>query len=117
MLPPGHAAGGYLLARLVLLFIPFLVDPAYLLYSALFSIVPDLDYLAIFAKSKSLNLKATDAGSHRHYLTHAPLVYVLVYTLWLLLFPQTAIFAHAFITGTWSHFFLDSFAPSQDGLK
>jgi hypothetical protein len=117
MLPPGHVAGGYLLARLVALAVPTLVNPLFFIYTAIFAFIPDLDMFVAFFKDKKLIHGDTDAGTHRKFISHAPLVYLAVYIGWIILFPASSLVAHAFILGTWSHFLLDSFAPSKFAIR
>lgn len=116
MLPPGHVAGGYLLAKLVAVFVPALTNPLFFIYTALFAFIPDLDYFVAFVKIKRMIIKVNEV-SHRQFISHAPLVYLGVYLVWLLVFPNSSLIAHAFILGTWSHFLLDSFSPTKQGIR
>jgi len=117
MLPPGHVAGGYLLARLVSLAVPALVSPLFFILTAVFAFVPDLDMFVVFAKAKKFVNQEQDTSLHRRFISHSPLVYLAIYIAWLVIFPNSALIAHAFILGTWSHFLLDSFAPAKDSIR
>jgi hypothetical protein len=117
MLPPGHIAGGYLIARITSLIVPVLNNPLFFLLTSVFAFIPDLDIFAVFTKAKKFVLIESDAGKHRRFISHAPLIYLAIYLLWLLLFPENSLIAHAFILGTWSHFILDSFAPTEHGIR
>jgi len=106
MLPPGHIAGGFLAAKLASVWIPELSGVKYLCLASLFGFIPDLDFFYAFAKSHKLTI---DEGiNHRRFVTHAPLVYLVVFILWFWLFPTNRLIAITFILGTWSHFILDS---------
>jgi hypothetical protein len=54
--------------------------------------------------------------NHREFITHAPLVYLLVFAIWYWLFPEARLFSWSFIIGTWSHFFIDTFGAPVDGI-
>lgn len=110
MLPPGHIAAGFLSAQAAAIFIPGLNDPKYLLLSALFGFAPDLDFFIIFAKVKKFI--SSDAVNHRKFITHAPLLYLLLFAVCYLLFPAQWLLALTFLLGTWSHFLLDSVSSS-----
>jgi len=116
MLPPGHVAGGYLVAKLVSLVVPILVNPLFFILTAVFAFSPDLDYFVAFGKSKSMIIKEKDT-SHRQFISHAPLIYLAVYLTSLLIFPNFRLISHAFILGIWSHFLLDSFSPTRHGIR
>ncbi|MBI2607649.1 MAG: metal-dependent hydrolase [Candidatus Doudnabacteria bacterium] len=108
MLPPGHVVGGYLVARLTALSSSSLANSTFFALTALFAFVPDLDRFVTFIRIKSFTSRADE--DHRLYITHAPLAYLLVFLGWIILFPESSLIAYAFILGTWSHFFLDTFS-------
>ncbi|HEV8601000.1 MAG TPA: metal-dependent hydrolase [Patescibacteria group bacterium] len=105
MLPPGHIAGGFLAAKIASHFIPELDHSKYLLLSSFFGFFPDLDFFFAFFKAKKF-ISREDIN-HRQFVTHAPLLYLVVFTA-LYSFPNLRLFAWTFILGTWSHFLLDS---------
>lgn len=113
MLPPGHIAAGFLSAKIASNFIPALGEPQYLGLTAFFGFFPDLDFFLAFFKLKKF-ISSNDVN-HRRFATHAPLLYLFLFTVYYLLFPDDRIFAWAFIIGTWSHFLIDSF--SAEGVQ
>lgn len=106
MLPVGHVAGGFLAAKVGAIFIPELNQPYYLGLAGFFGFFPDLDYFAVFWRSR----KFTDDGSvsHRNFFSHGPLLYLLAFAIWILLFPESKLIAICFLAGTMSHFILDT---------
>lgn len=74
MLPPGHAAAGYLVAMGIGVVFPSAgSDMASLLvFGALCGALPDVDMFAAFAKTRSLVIENAKQ-SHRAYITHTPL--------------------------------------------
>lgn len=107
MLPPGHIAGGYLAGKLASLAIPELNQPDYLAFSAFFGFFPDLDFFIAFAKSKKMTID--DSVNHHKFVTHAPFLYLVLFSIFYLLFPEHRLYAWAFIIGTWSHLLIDTF--------
>ena len=113
MLPPGHFAAGYLIAKAVVAIAQPNLTPhqlqALLLAGGFFGFAPDLDMFYMFWKERGL--KQTGAGgSHRAFLSHTPSV-------WLVAALSVALFGHtrfwyflALIMWlcSWSHFLLDS---------
>lgn len=112
MLPPGHLAGGFLAAKIAGIWVPELDQPEYLVISALFGIMPDLDFFYAFYKKKKFI--ADERINHHEFLSHMPLLYLAIFLGWLALFPDTWLVATTFILGTWSHFVLDTIA--SDGV-
>lgn len=110
MLPPGHIAAGYLAAKIAGHFIPALNSPKYLALTSFFSFFPDLDYFIAFARTRKWIIDKQI--SHRDFPTHAPLLYLLVFSIWYVVFGQTRLLAWTFLIGTWSHFILDTFSAS-----
>ncbi|MBI2355608.1 MAG: metal-dependent hydrolase [Candidatus Doudnabacteria bacterium] len=113
MLPPGHIAGGFLAGKIASQFIPGFNEPQYLGLAAFFGFFPDLDFFLAFLKLKKFI--SSENINHRKFVTHAPLVYLLIFVIWYLLFPEQQLLAVAFLLGTWSHFIIDSF--SADGVQ
>jgi membrane-bound metal-dependent hydrolase YbcI (DUF457 family) len=107
MLPPGHLAGGFLAGKLASLWIPQLNQSEYLVMATLFGILPDLDFFLVFYKKGKFI--ADDKIDHHDFPSHAPLLYIAVFVLWILLFPNSEFAAVAFILGTLSHFVIDTF--------
>lgn len=110
MLPPGHVAAGFLLARLVALSSANLANSTFFGFTAFFAFIPDLDFFVSFSRTRSLTI--TEAANHRLYFTHAPLLYLAIFIIWIILFPGSSLVAFAFILGTWSHFLLDTLSEA-----
>lgn len=109
MLPPGHIAGGYLTGKLGALFIPALNTPELLVLTAFFGFVPDLDFFFAFGKTKKFVITEEETNHHL-YITHAPIFYIAIFILWLIIFPESELYAYTFILGTLSHLLIDTFA-------
>lgn len=79
MLPPGHIAGGFLVAKaLLVLTHPALlaIEQQHLLWWGMFfGFAPDLDTFAVFIKLK--RFVASDDVSHRKFWSHAPVVWLM----------------------------------------
>lgn len=112
MLPPGHLAVGFLAGKIVSLAILEFNEPKVLLFTSLFGILPDLDFFYAFFKARRFITK--EEINHRHFVTHAPLLYLAVFLVWFWLFPLTWIISLAFLVGTWSHFIVDTLG--SDGI-
>lgn len=110
MLPPGHIAGGYLAGKIAGHFIPALNSPGYLALTSFFAFFPDLDIFIEFAKVGRFAF--SDKISHRNFPSHAPLLYLLVFGIWYVVFGQARLLAWTFLVGTWSHFILDTFSAT-----
>lgn len=106
MLPPGHLAGGFLAGKLASIWVPELNQPTYLILTTLFGAFPDLDFFLVFYKKGKFI--ADDKINHHDFPSHAPLLYVAIFVIWIVLFPHTKLIAIAFILGTLSHFVLDT---------
>jgi|SRR6185503_5398338 len=113
MLPPGHTAGGYLVAKAVTKFLPYQFTREQLrkLYwlGMFMGFVPDLDMFYAFYKSGSFTIDRLTTD-HRTYLTHTPLPWLV---LGLLIFTSAkSKYAKAvgiiIWLGAWSHLVLDS---------
>ncbi|MDO8499560.1 MAG: metal-dependent hydrolase [bacterium] len=114
MLPPGHIAAGYLVAKIFIhATLPNLPPDQIqdlLLTGCLFGFAPDLDMFYIFWKEKAFR-QTGEKFNHRQLILHVPLV-------WLIFGIAVAILGHSlywFYVGaiiwlaSWSHFLLDSF--------
>ena len=112
MLPPGHVAGGYLAGKLASSFCTSFQSPEVLAATAFFGFFPDLDFFLVFAKNKKWI--SSEKINHRTFVSHAPLLYLLVFIIWYFVFTETRDYAWAFIIGTWSHFIIDTF--SAEGI-
>ncbi|MBI4049793.1 MAG: metal-dependent hydrolase [Candidatus Doudnabacteria bacterium] len=112
MLPPGHIAGGFLAAKAAAQLVPSLNRPEFLALTSFFAFLPDIDFFLVFLKKGKFI--ADESINHRKFKTHAPLLYLLLFAIYYLLFPEQRLFAWAFIIGTWSHFFIDTF--SAEGI-
>lgn len=111
MLTLGHLAGGYIAAYIVL----SMINPSLsasetnilLLIGAFVGAMPDLDAFVFFYKTKKANYKEK---SHRYYVTHAPIVWILI-GLSVFLLSDDEIFKIVgliLLFGSLSHFILDS---------
>lgn len=115
MLPTGHIAAGYLVARGVLaLTHPALssVQQNYLIWwTVFFGFAPDLDMFAAFAQVQRFIV--TGKLNHRKFFSHAPILWLLLgvciaFPAWLmhnLFWEYAGLLAWL---GSWSHFALDS---------
>ncbi len=120
MLPPGHIAAGYLVARALLAATHpslSLSDQQYLIWwGVFFGFAPDLDTFIVFKKMK--RFISSDEIDHRAFYSHAP-------TLWLI-GGLVILFVGAFIHSvfleylgillwlcSWTHFALDTI---QNGI-
>lgn len=109
MLPPGHAAGGYLAAKAVSLYAPALNNPDFLAWTALFAVAPDLDLFYGFYRDRKF-VVTSEKTNHHLCITHAPIFYLTIFLLWIIFLPQYSLYAYAFIIGTLSHLIIDTFA-------
>jgi len=112
MLPAGHIAAGYLAGKLATVVVPSLATPKFLFLTIIFAFLPDLDRLLAFAKIG----KFTDSQdvNHRTFATHAPIFYLGIFCVWLVVFPTYQMQAWSFIIGTMSHFAIDTLGA--DGI-
>ena len=114
MLPPGHIAAGFLVAKAVIM----VAHPAIsaeqqnslLFWGAFFGFLPDIDMFYAFFKVKGFTFK-NDAVNHREFISHAPLVWFVASCVLFVFAPTLYIKYIAIIMwfGTWSHFILDSY--------
>ncbi len=76
MLPPGHAAAGYLdAAGIIQLFphaVPQSAGQSFLASGFVLGALPDVDMFFAFAKTRSLVIQ-NDRAPHRAYITHTPI--------------------------------------------
>lgn len=116
MLPPGHIAAGYLVAKVYeTIFHPHisLIQSKQLLWlGALFGFLPDLDMFLAFFNLKSFTIQPEKAD-HRAYLTHIPYLWLLLgVIIWIIgkIFGSvfTSSIGIVLFLSTWSHFILDS---------
>ncbi len=113
MLPPGHIAAGYLVAQEFISVTKPQLDPFHikaLLFAGMFlGFAPDLDFFYAFWKVKSFTIQ-NDEINHRHFLSHAPVVWLVAG--FLIYFLSTSVFFKSLgllvWLGSWSHFALDS---------
>lgn len=112
MLPPGHAAGGYLTAKALLKFLPykFTVRQVHQLigWGIFFGVIPDIDIIYSFLSDRTYQIEKVD---HRRNITHAPVLWLIAGLI--IYFSAASPFYKTFgllvWLGTWSHFLLDSF--------
>lgn len=115
MLPPGHVAAGYLVAKaLLVLAHPALTEAQQqylLLWGMFFGFAPDLDMFFSFFKMKKFVV--SEGVNHRKFFSHAPILWfcgslvifvggVLGHSLFLQYLGIVA------WLGSWSHFFFDA---------
>ncbi len=114
MLPTGHVAAGYMTAyALIRVTNPHLPPEQLdqlLWWGMFFGFAPDIDVFWFFIKTKGLLVSPNVNISHRFYISHAPIV-------WLVAGVTVAAFSASeywrsvgllMWLGTWSHFLLDS---------
>ena len=114
MLPPGHIAAGFLTAKAFLHFAhPELTSQQQnnlLWWGMFFGFAPDLDYFLAFAREKAFKISDFEKNSHRRFLTHAPVLWLIAGLL--IYFSAQSAFYKMFgllvWLGSWSHFLLDS---------
>jgi len=115
MVLPGHIAGGYLAAEAILLLahpaLPASQLTALLIIGTLAGEAPDIDLIWFYLEHR-FN-KTVNVEGHRDYVTHAPLVWVIIS----LIIAVIGMAAHSVFTeyigwmilaGSMSHFILDS---------
>jgi membrane-bound metal-dependent hydrolase YbcI (DUF457 family) len=114
MLPPGHIAAGFLVGKALLKFIPLnfseLQQSQIILWTMFFSFAPDLDIFYSFFKEKAFVVKNLETNNHRKYLSHAPVLWLIVGLFIFFSFKSTfvKILGLSLWLGSWSHFLLDS---------
>jgi hypothetical protein len=113
MLPPGHIAAGFIVAKSLLVFTQAGFDQSQtntlLFLGAFFSFAPDLDMFYAFVKTRSFTIPGTQIN-HRAYLTHSPLLW-LALGLSIYFFSSDPLIQYTGLLlwlGSWSHFVLDS---------
>jgi membrane-bound metal-dependent hydrolase YbcI (DUF457 family) len=126
VLPSGHIAAGYLVslgaAELLGSQFPPLTEPSLIAFGTFMAFSPDLDMFYKFFRVKRFYFTSeTDNpdNTHRHLLSHAPLLYLAVGLLaflvgWQFGWVLLQSLAILFVLGSWSHFLLDS---SGYGIK
>ena len=114
MLPPGHVAAGFLTAEALLKITkPELSFSQYrdlLYWGMFFGFAPDLDYFLAFAIQKAWTIPDFEKNSHRRFLSHAPIMWLLV-GLAIFFTAQTAFFKTFGLIvwlASWGHFLLDT---------
>lgn len=111
MMPPGHAAAGYLSAALAIkishLPLSGAETNALLAWGVFFGVIPDIDLVPFFITRRSFRLKADD--SHRKYITHAPLAWLIasLAVFFLAASPFYKAFGLVMLFSSWSHFIGD----------
>lgn len=118
MLPTGHVAAGFLTAKALLHFI----NPGtslsgsemnqFLWWGMFFGFAPDLDVFYFFIKNKTLLVSgnAAQKDTHRKYLSHAPMLWIIPGLL-IFFFAPSVYWKYVGLLlwlGSWSHFLLDS---------
>lgn len=113
MLPPGHAAAGFLVALAMTKITPIDLSNVQintlLISGAFFGFAPDLDMFYAFFRARGFTLPQKSIN-HRAYITHRPFVW-LVLGLGIILLAQNQFwqyFGAIVWLGSWSHFLLDS---------
>ncbi len=112
MVLPGHLAAGYITARALIAIVHPAISSTELQLLTLFGTLsgdfPDIDVVYHMLKRKTTSPK--DLGDHRHYVTHAPIVW-LALGLLVFVFNTTTFFKMIGLLlwlGPWSHFLGDS---------
>jgi len=114
MLPPGHIAAGYLTAKALLKIIHPQITAAQqnhlLAWGMFFGFAPDLDTFYTFFKVKAFTGSTQEKNNHRHFLSHAPVLWLIAGLLIYFLAPSEYIKLIGLLVwlGSWSHFLLDS---------
>lgn len=112
MLPPGHIAAGYLLAKSLIAFQPTLTaDEQFWLATlgGLAGFAPDLDMFYAFIKERGFYQTCTKF-SHRDFITHTPIFWLILSAI-IALVGQTFFWRYsalAILISSWSHLLLDS---------
>lgn len=112
MLPPGHIAAGFLTAYGVLHFAAPTFTPSeantLLVSGAILGALPDIDIIAFFKHRATLYFKGND--THRRYITHAPLLWLILGLITAYIAPNPFLRAFGFLLwlAPWSHFVCDS---------
>jgi hypothetical protein len=115
MLPTGHIAAGYIVARTFISLVhPALsaVEQQHLLgWGMFFAFAPDLDTFAVFIKMK--RFISSDDVSHRKFWSHAPILWLLAGLVvsffgWAIGDTYIQYFGLILWLCSWSHFALDS---------
>lgn len=115
MLPPGHFAAGFLIAKGMITLlapnIPEHQEQLLLLWGGFFGFAPDLDMFWAFYRNKGFIFHDAKKVYHRDYLPHAPFLWLCVSVCIFLISsdPFWKFFALILGAGSWSHFLLDSF--------
>ena len=116
MLPPGHIAAGFLAAKVLLHyshqnFTSHQITQL-LWWGAFFGFSPDLDVFYFFIRNKTLLVagKESSNDSHRSYISHAPILWLVAGLLiyFLAATPYVKFIGLLLWLGSWSHFLLDS---------
>ena len=112
MMPYDHAAAGYLLAFILIKILHPALTPdqinSLLLWSLFWAIAVDWDMIISYGRRKSL--KMSDEISHRNFLTHSPLPWLVVVLLVYFLAGHLywKYFSVAILAGAGSHLLVDS---------
>ncbi len=112
MLPPGHIAGGYLTAVVVLKVLKPELSPSelntLLFAGAFIGFAPDLDTFVVFWKERAARLSSKT--HHRRYVSHVPLVWLIagLGVFFLAQSQQIKMLGLLIWLCSWSHFVLDS---------
>ena len=83
MLPTGHVAGGYLTGIVLLKILKPEFNPneinGLIVWAVFFGFAPDLDVFWFFFKNKTMLVaSSTNETSHRKFIGHAPLLWLVV---------------------------------------
>lgn len=117
MLPSGHFAAGYLVTRLavnsLLPYYTFADQTKFWVFGILAAVIVDLDEFYAF-KKMGMPIAGTKEVNHRNFITHAPLLHLLLGGIVLAIgffagAKELEFFAILYILGMMTHFILDSF--------
>lgn len=113
MLPPGHIAGGYLVAETLFSVTNFSLSSqqtnVLLLLGMFFAFAPDLDFFYAFFRLNGWTLQKNTVD-HRKFISHTPIVW-LIAGLSIFFAAQSSfmkVFGLLVWLGAWSHFVLDT---------
>lgn len=113
MLPPGHVAAGFLVAKGLLNITKPPLDPYQInnlmWWGVFFGFAPDLDTFIAFALEKSFTVNKQQ-NNHRKFFSHAPIIWLIIGLMIFFLAHSTYIKCIGLLVwlGSWSHFLLDS---------
>lgn len=113
MLPPGHIAAGYIVAKTIIKIAPYNLSSTesgiLALLGMLFAFAPDLDFFYAFFKVGKFRIDNSKAN-HRKFITHTPVFWMIAGLVVFFLAQTDFTKALGLIIwfSSWTHFILDS---------